>query len=144
MMNSAPAVVGASDGLAAFRSIIAKRGPALAWARGATLRFSSRGALLGTVSSNIVVSVSVTTVFNAVPVREVESLDEGFLPVLPLPVIIYGTHDDHGSVPVPVRPVLFKDRVDLLSDVFIEIAHIFVSSKRGNARSLSVVRNVAQ
>ena len=29
MMNSAPAVVGASDGLAAFRSIIAKRGPAL-------------------------------------------------------------------------------------------------------------------
>ena len=41
MMNSAPAVVGASDGLAAFRSIIAKRGPALAWARGATLRYSS-------------------------------------------------------------------------------------------------------
>jgi hypothetical protein len=29
MMNSAPAVVGASDGLAAFVSIIAKRGPAL-------------------------------------------------------------------------------------------------------------------
>ena len=40
-MNSAPSVVGASDGLAAFRSIIAKRGPALAWARGAALRFSS-------------------------------------------------------------------------------------------------------
>lgn len=40
MMNSAPAVVGASDGLAAFRSIIAKRGPALAWARGAALHMS--------------------------------------------------------------------------------------------------------
>ena len=38
MMNSAPAVVGVSDGLAAFMSIIAKRGPALAWARGAVLR----------------------------------------------------------------------------------------------------------
>ena len=43
MMNSAPAVVGASDGLAAFRSIIAKRGPALAWARGAALRVSACG-----------------------------------------------------------------------------------------------------
>ena len=39
MMNSVPAVVGASDGLAAFKSIIAKRGPALAWARGAALRW---------------------------------------------------------------------------------------------------------
>ena len=76
MMNSAPAVVGASDGLAAFRSIIAKRGPALAWARGAALRFSSRAALLGTsttgTTGNIVVSVSVTTVKDAVFVREVE------------------------------------------------------------------------
>ena len=39
MMNSAPAVVGVSDGLAAFKSIIAKRRPALAWARGAALRW---------------------------------------------------------------------------------------------------------
>ena len=34
MMNSAPAVVGVSDGLAAF-SRSSQRGPALAWARGA-------------------------------------------------------------------------------------------------------------
>ena len=38
MMNSAPAVVGASDGLAAFSRSSRKGGPALAWARGAALR----------------------------------------------------------------------------------------------------------
>ena len=46
MMNSAPAVVGASDGLAAFRSIIAKRGPALL-GRGGRRCVSARGAYHG-------------------------------------------------------------------------------------------------
>ena len=41
MMNSAPAVVGASDGLAAFRSIIAKRGPALLGRGRRALRFAA-------------------------------------------------------------------------------------------------------
>ena len=103
MMNSAPAVVGASDGLAAFRSIIAKRGPALAWARGAALRFSSRGGLLRLFNRTIVVNVSVTTVVKAVSRFERELLDESILLVVPVSAII-GLHDDHGKGPVPVLP----------------------------------------
>ena len=44
MMNSAPAVVGASDGLAAFRSIIANRGPALLGRGGRRCGSASHGA----------------------------------------------------------------------------------------------------
>ena len=69
---------------------------------------------------NEVVIVSVTAVYDAVSVREIEGLAEGVLHILAMD---YGVlHDHDWQSAVPVRPVLEEDVVDFLSDVLIKIA----------------------